>query len=259
MQLKVNPEWVLLAVGKSAEVYKVSATEAVKLFYPGYSLVAATEEYECTRLVNRVYDKTVSMEPPDQQQGRISLSMSLARGKSLSREMHFDKISENGLSLGLMHRNLHIRPSEGLPGAVSVFEPLIREYPGIPGKLKEKILIFLKNACNDRLCHGAFHPDHILEGPDGWTLIDWKYAFAGDPLADIAATLLSLAYGPGNLVLHRLILPRYLKGYFAREKVPLEDLSRWKVLAALRRIPQASPPERAVLKALVRRSAGLFP
>ncbi len=235
MKIKSPGEWELLARGRTADIFKVSDTEAVKLFLPGYSLVAATEEYERSVFINRVYDKSVAMQPPGQHQGRISISMDFIRGRSLCEDIRLINAGEVGLSLGMMHRNLHIRPSEGLPDAHRIYKPVIEECRGIPEKIKKNMLLFVMKSRNDRLCHGAFHPGHILQGQNGLILIDWKQAFAGDPLADIAASLSAINTRIFPRILTSFLFryklaDSYLKGYFGREPVPLENIHRWQVL-----------------------------
>ena len=127
------------------------------------------------------------------------------------------------MSLGMMHRDLHIRPSEGLPRAGSIYEPALGELPGLSEELRGRLLDWLRSRRDDRLCHGDFHPENVLQTNGEWRLVRWREAFAGDPLADIALTLFSLRRTPG-------LSNWYLKGYFAREVPPLEDLARWALL-----------------------------
>src|SRR5262249_24371676 len=42
----------------------------------------------------------------------------------------------------------------------------------------------------DALCHGDYHPDNVLLSARGPLVIDWENAALGDPLADVARTLL---------------------------------------------------------------------
>ncbi len=250
MKIKSAEAWELLARGRTAEIFKVSDTEAVKLFYPGYSLVAATEEYERSAFIHGVYDRTVRMQPPGQHQGRISISMDFIRGSGLHDDLGIGNAGETGLSLGLMHRNLHVRPSEGLPNAHAVFASSVREFQGLTGRIQNNMLRFLNSTRNDRLCHGDFHPGHIIQGRDGLILVDWKMAFAGDPSADIAAALLGLQR-TCSIVLQRKLRQQYLKGYFGRDAIPEKDIRRWKILTAIRCMNHVSLSEKVRLKAMI--------
>lgn len=44
------------------------------------------------------------------------------------------------------------------------------------------------------LCHGDFVCSHVLRGPDGWGVVDFDLAHAGDPHADAASLLSSLTH-----------------------------------------------------------------
>jgi len=267
--MAIKPEradWTLLASGRTADIYKTDTAEALKLFHAGYSLVEATREYENSRFIARVYDKTVAMSAPSQTGGRMSLRMELIRGRPLREIGPRGELRQVGLSLGMMHRNLHVRPSEGLPPAPKLFEPFIRDARGISDRDKQRMLAFVRAGRDDRLCHGAFHLGHVMQDVSGWRLIDWKYAYAGDPLADIAATLLALyhqqdaAWGSGLFTpfLRRQLASWYLKGYFGREPVPRREIEQWKCIIALRRSAEAPAGERLRLRLYQRRSRHCF-
>lgn len=72
----------------------------------------------------------------------------------------------------------------------------------------------------DRLLHLDFHPDNLLVD-DGRIsgIIDWSNAKAGDPRADLARTLLLLAYGPRlfgwRYLLARPVIRRLIAGWQA--------------------------------------------
>ncbi len=127
------------------------------------------------------------------------------------------------MSLGMMHRDLHIRPSEGLPRAGSIYEPALRELPGLAPELRERTLVWLRGRRDDRLCHGAFYPGNVLVTRSEWRLISWRRAFAGDPLCDIARTLTRLGR-------YSRLRRWYLTGYFGKEPIPEEELQRWSCL-----------------------------
>ena len=224
--------------GRTAEVFRTSDGQAVKLYYPHYSLVAATAEREKAVQVARVYQKAPRVGELSRLRDRISLFMELIRGVPLNTLIHRSDIRNTGLSLGLMQRDLHIRPSEGLPRAGGIYQPAIQDFPGISSRLRQAMLKYLQSRRDDRLCHGDFHPGNVLQTNKEWRLIDWSTAFAGDPLADIALTLEAIhcerragkrfAWFEANR--RRRLAGWYLTGYFGKETVPMEDIRRWQVL-----------------------------
>ena len=233
---------VKIGMGSSAEVFKANDTEAFKLYYPGYNLVSVVREYENTSFVRGVYEKAPWVKKPGQQAARISLPVELIDGQVLAKLLVSRDANELGLSLGISHRDLHVRPSEGLPLSSRVFDSLIRDSPGISERKRKVYLSFLKGRRDDRLCHGCFHPGNILQTSSGWRMINWKYAFSGDPLADVAATVYCLRHSPKagrrhpvlEPLLRRKLIHWYLKGYFGKEEIPRSELAAWMELTVLR-------------------------
>lgn len=174
--------------------------------------------------------------------------MELIRGRPLKIGMAGTDLREAGVSLGLMHRDLHIRPSEGLPRAGSIYEPALREIPGLAPELRELTLAWLRGRRDDRLCHGAFYPGNVLVTRNEWRLISWRRAFAGDPLCDIARTLTLLGR-------YSRLRRWYLQGYFGKEETPDRDLKRWRLLNILASPSgvHTNPLQRAILVRNLRR------
>jgi aminoglycoside phosphotransferase (APT) family kinase protein len=48
----------------------------------------------------------------------------------------------------------------------------------------------------DRVCHGDLHPGNVIVGKKGPVVIDWTNATRGDPMGDLACTVLMLRVGP---------------------------------------------------------------
>jgi thiamine kinase len=91
------------------------------------------------------------------------------------------------------------------------------------------------------LCHGDLHPGNVIMGPTGPVVIDWFDVAVGDPMADVARTVLLLeesrpAHLPGGSDAIRALLAR---SYFAelqqRMTVDHSRVARWKVIHAVAR------------------------
>jgi aminoglycoside phosphotransferase (APT) family kinase protein len=102
----------------------------------------------------------------------------------------------------------------------------------------------------NRLCHGDLHPSNVILGDNGPMIVDWFDASRGEPIADVARSLVTLlSDGPAA--------PRHLPGadgptlatltdaYLARlsEALTFEDaeLSRWQAIQAVARMAEGVP------------------
>jgi aminoglycoside phosphotransferase (APT) family kinase protein len=102
--------------------------------------------------------------------------------------------------------------------------------------MRERVLSLLRVLPDgDRLCHLDFHPPNVITDGTKLTVIDWPGACRGDPLVDVAATVVILRGGkttPGTALITRLFTPigrklllgGYLRGYRGRGKIERDDL-----------------------------------
>jgi aminoglycoside phosphotransferase (APT) family kinase protein len=95
----------------------------------------------------------------------------------------------------------------------------------------------------DRLCHGDFHPANILMTRRGPVVIDWMTAARGNPLTDVARTVLLMRMGPplaglkrwGFDLLARAFLFWYVRRYAELRVFDQSELAAWlPVVAAAR-------------------------
>jgi aminoglycoside phosphotransferase (APT) family kinase protein len=115
----------------------------------------------------------------------------------------------------------------------------------------------------DRLCHGDFHPDNVIATVRGPVIVDWSNATAGNPLADVARSVLLARFGqlpdaPGlgrALVraLGRLFARFYLRRYCALKGVGRADIEPWLTVVAAARLAERIPLEHEALHAFIRR------
>jgi aminoglycoside phosphotransferase (APT) family kinase protein len=100
-----------------------------------------------------------------------------------------------------------------------------------------------------RLCHGDMHPSNILLSSRGPMIVDWFDSSRGDPVADVARSLLLLADGsdpPPHLPgADRATLVRvtaaYLERMRAHRDVPDDVLARWQAINAVARMAEGVP------------------
>jgi len=101
-----------------------------------------------------------------------------------------------------------------------------------------------------RLCHGDLHPSNVILSANGPVLVDWFDASRGDPVADVARTLVTLL-GEGSMTpLHlpgsdRQTLAALTDAYLAsaRSHLGIDEalLERWYAIAAVARVAEGVP------------------
>jgi aminoglycoside phosphotransferase (APT) family kinase protein len=105
-------------------------------------------------------------------------------------------------------------------------------------------------ASSPRLCHGDLHPSNVLLAADGPMIVDWFDASRGDPLADVARSVLTLLSDGSDPPCHlpgsdRATLGHLTAAYLARlrEQMEIDDelLARWQAVNAVARIAEGVP------------------
>jgi len=101
-----------------------------------------------------------------------------------------------------------------------------------------------------RLCHGDLHPSNVILGDHAPMIVDWFDASRGDPIGDVARTLMTLlgdgAKGPRHLPgSDGRTLPALTEAYLSRLRGPLEIsrelLARWQAIQAVARMAEGVP------------------
>jgi aminoglycoside phosphotransferase (APT) family kinase protein len=101
-----------------------------------------------------------------------------------------------------------------------------------------------------RLCHGDLHPSNVILSDQGPVIVDWFDASRGDPVADVARTLLTLLGDGSTAPLHlpgsdRRTLGALTGSYLesARETLSIDDsvLERWQAVEAVARVAEGVP------------------
>jgi hypothetical protein len=105
-----------------------------------------------------------------------------------------------------------------------------------------------------RVCHGDMHPSNIIMSPRGPIVVDWFDASLGDPLADVARTLILLATPSGNRAHQNHLeggtpaLIDSLRSSYVEaisERMPIDDerLRQWEAVSAVAQLAEGVDPE----------------
>jgi aminoglycoside phosphotransferase (APT) family kinase protein len=101
-----------------------------------------------------------------------------------------------------------------------------------------------------RLCHGDLHPSNIILGRKGAVLVDWFDASRGDPIADVARSLVTLLsdgvspppHLPGaDRATLRALTGAYLAHLQEHFAIDPDILARWQAVSAVGRVAEGVP------------------
>ena len=203
------------------------------LFEAGLPVPAVGEIIEVEGCLGQVYERIEGC--------------SLAEGLLESAEEDPDKIEQSAHTFAEAHATIHA--CEDIPELVSqrqLFSAVIPEITVLPPELKEATLNALAAMpIGDRLCHGDFHPYNVLLSSRGPIVIDWNNAHIGDPLEDVARSVLILS-GVSMLDSSRRSLinhfaKAYLQRYFQLRPGNQRELRAWQPIVAAVRLTDEIP------------------
>ncbi len=182
----------LIGEGRTAEIYLIDEGTVLKLFRPGWPKENAEHEAEMAQAIAATGAPTPQYYGLVEAEDRYGVLYQRIRGPSLDvwiGKNPWRMISATHL-MAETHLCLHARSPDGPPPLRQVLARRI-ERAHAPEWLREAALARLAALPDGTaLCHGDFHPGNVLLGEDGPVVIDWDNATIGDPLADVARTLL---------------------------------------------------------------------
>src|SRR5262249_53217845 len=125
--------------------------------------------------------------------GRAGVIYERISGPSLLTDLvdhptHLRKIMR---ALAEAHANLHQRTVANLPRVRGMLAQRATSVSKLTEAQQRAVLRALGALPDgEALCHGDYHPDNVLLSSRGPLVIDWENAALGDPLADVARTLM---------------------------------------------------------------------
>lgn len=261
-------ETKVLGNGRTAEVLAYDDTNVIKLFRSFMDDAFIKQEYA---VATYAYKNNVPTPEPIsvvRQQDRTGIVYRKINGASLLKilsdePMHMKKIASR---MAALHHRIHAVTFEDTTiSQKKNIEHAIRGATGIGDSEKEKIIGYLQTLPEgNRLCHGDFHPDNIMEGEATW-IIDWMTGSSGNPLCDVARTKMVLetseipdTVSPGMKLLlkfgQRKLAQAYVKEYCKIGNVRIKDIDKWLLpLYAARLVENLSDAEKSVILKKIRK------
>jgi aminoglycoside phosphotransferase (APT) family kinase protein len=251
-----------LAVGRTAEVYAVSADEVVKILQPGFDDDEAELEAEIAARLNTLGVPAPRFLGLTQQNDRPALRYERINGPSMLQALTARPWRALSLArdFAVLHGQIHDRSGSGLQEARSSMAQRIEAAAEALGKARhDAVLERLQGLpAGDVLLHGDLHPANVLMRDRGPMAIDWIAARFGPAEADVARTLFLVreSHVPDELPLRTRTIIALVRGMFARtylhayaERRPLDlELVRaWRLPTLAARLHEDIQAERVGL------------
>jgi aminoglycoside phosphotransferase (APT) family kinase protein len=257
-------------VGRTAEVFAWDDGRILKLFRPDWGLEVARHEAEIAGLAYAAGAPAPRVDEVVTVEGRAGVVYERLMGSSLLHELSARpwRLRKVAYLLAETHARLHRLTVASLPPLHEQLAQRIGAASCLPAAHRRSALAALDvlarpDMQQESLCHGDFHPENVLLCPRGPMVIDWENAALGDPLADVARTLLlmrassasigSLAARVRRRVAVVALNTLYMRRY--RQLHPLDParLAAWELPVTAARLSEEVAPEESFLLDRVRR------
>ena len=257
---------VLLATGRTAEVYAWGDDRVVKVLRRGFPEEAGEAEAEAAGLADRAGIGAPRFIGPTRVEGRLGLVYERVDGDSMMARLLARPWSVGRLAavLGQLHARMHEASGDPLPPFRDRFVTAVNGAVRHAGEAATRAALAMAEALpgGSAICHGDFHPGNVMISTAGPRVIDWVDASCGPPAADIARTLFLLRDGqlPKDIplarrlrisLLRRRVVAGYLAAYGRRRPHDLDEVRAWRLPILVARLDEDIAEERDHLRRLI--------
>lgn len=262
----------LIGAGRTAEIYEWDEGRVLKLYFDWFPAHEVDHEARITGMIADAGIAAPQVYDVIDQDGRRGIIMQRIAGESMLQRARRDMTQAEALirQFAEAHLRIHAAVAPGLPRQRDHLEYDISHAPLLTESLRAAALERLYALpSGDRVCHGDYHPDNLLLTADGVVIIDWIAAVQGNPLADVARTVVVLGGGSlpesdaatisanalsANAFIEQtraLLLNSYLDRYFADQPDARAEMERWIPMMAAARLKEGIEKENARLIGIV--------
>jgi aminoglycoside phosphotransferase (APT) family kinase protein len=250
---------VLLASGRTAEVYAWGDDRVVKVLKPGFPDELGKTEARAAAVADGAGIGAPAYFGNMRVQGRFGLLYERVDGDSMMARLVGRSWAVGRLAalLGRLHAGMHDAAGDALPPFGDAFVAAVQGGARYAGEEAATAALDRIDALatGSSICHGDFHPGNVMMSASGPRVIDWLTASCGPPAADVARTLLLLRDGhlPRELPLARrlrisLLRRRFVAGYLAayrsRRPLDLDEVRTWRLPMLVARLDEDIESER---------------
>ncbi|MBT3267396.1 phosphotransferase [Candidatus Poribacteria bacterium] len=251
----------MLAEGRTAEVYAWGSDRVLKLYRTGWTYEVAEREARKTKAAHDSGAPAPGVHGVLEDRGRPGILMDRVDGHPMSAAVDLARPEPSARALAELHARLHVHRAPLLGPQHDELARRIGRAHGLSGAQKRTALARLDAMPRGEvLCHGDFHLDSIILTRDGPVVIDWMDATRGDPMADVARSLILIRHAHHHItdtprrraVLHAAARfgQAYLDHYTAHTETDGERALGWMATNAAARLSEGIIVEQRALTTL---------
>jgi len=255
--VKLGP---LIGRGRRCSVYAWGEGQILKLFEPGAPQEWIDSEAIRARLIRDAGLPAPWVGDVLEVGDRKGIVYERLEGPSLENAVREDLSQAPDLlrRLAELHYSLHCAKVDGLPSQRPGIRRAIERTPLLTSEVRARVLAVLDSLPDGTaLCHGDLNLNNVILTPDGWKVIDWDNASLGNPLADVARSVLMLDAGlnycrsPEERAIIERVEPlardAYVRRYLELSGLSADELKAWRVPLAAARLSEGIDEEESWL------------
>lgn len=256
----------LLGTGSTAEVYEWGQGKIIKLYYKNFSNDNwVNHEAKIGHIVNKSGIVSPAVYDMVEINGRKGIIYERIYGISIASHLFtapwelfcfLKKTAE-------LHYNIHKFSAKELPVQKEKFEYTIKLSSHILGNRIKRILDYIDSLPDgESICHGDLNFCNIIISGKKLVPIDWNGAYIGNPLSDVARTIMiicspsvSFCFPPTiyflSHYLRQMAYKTYINEYLKLSKAKFEDIDAWILPVAAAKLKDRVPGEKEWLMNII--------
>lgn len=181
----------LIGKGRTADVYLHNG-KAIKVYREGISDEWISYELKINEIAHNFGGpKTYGYEKVN---GLKGISFEYLDGQVLSDYLGSNpfRVRSIGKTFGKLHKRIHEGKTAALKNQKDYFGDQINKSKLLDSNIKNALMEHLNQLDDPEvLCHGDYHIENVMVA-DTWRVIDWTNAYSGNPLSDVARSMMIL-------------------------------------------------------------------
>lgn len=243
-----------IAAGRTATIYRVSSTQALKLYDRDISVASIERERAAMTLAHSAGLPALLPGELVEKDSKRGFTMPLLHGQTgMERIYGGTDITEEAQLLAALQYQVHQASGAGLLSTRQRLLPLLK-FLDVSPQTRTKLLSALNRLPDDTaLLHGDFHPGNLCFTENGPVILDWVDATQGAPVLDVARCLVLFGWGVTTEPMRNLFTQTYLGEYQRLSGDPLPQLEDALLVCRAARLSENAEENPTALRALIER------